>query len=66
MTREEAVTLIEKAMVQLPENKGKGTCFQGSNEMYLGGYIDALADSGQITSEDRDELYVQYGPLSAF
>jgi len=54
MNIEHAITLIEKAMVQMYEESD-----QVPNP-YLAGYVDALGDAGLISEEERHVLYVTY------
>jgi len=55
MALEQAQTMIEKAMLQLPVEASKE-----DHRMYLAGYIVALRECGQISEEDRENLYCEY------
>lgn len=45
---------FEKMMMDLPAGDLK------SNASYIGGYLDCLEDTGQITENQRDTLYLDY------
>ena len=55
---ETIIDLIERAMMQCPNNKG----FIKNNRIYLGGFVDGLHAAGVINDEARRELYGLYGP----
>jgi hypothetical protein len=55
MNKEQAINLIEKAMVTMAVKPKPGEVCQ-----YLAGYIDALFESGQINETLRSELYFTY------
>lgn len=54
MTLIEAENLLERVMVTAPAKK------ENEVNSYLAGFVDSLFESNQITSEQRDFLYVVY------